>query len=133
MNLQELIQFILGTVITVALPVVVKYVLDSLKEVSVAYSDKVTSDVIKDRLKNISDTIYQVTICTTQTYVDALKAQGSFDKEAQDKAFELTKSTVKVLLNKEAEQLIQDIYGDLDTWLDTKIEQTVKETKVFSK
>ena len=133
MNFQEIIQLALGTIITVVLPVLVKYILDALKECSLSYSDKIASEVTKDYLADISELIYQVTVYTTQTYVDELKAQGRFDKEAQDVAFDRTKTTVMALLNQEAKNFIFKVYGDVDLWLDTKIEQTVRETKVFNK
>jgi hypothetical protein len=69
---------------------------------------------------------------TAQTYVDNLKKQGKFDTEAQKVAFTTAKEVALQLLTEDAKKMIGDLYGDLMVWLDTKIEQTVKEQKTFT-
>ena len=85
--------------------------------------------ILASYLTDITEIISQAVISTTQTYVDSLKAQGKFDSEAQNIAFEKTKTTVLTLLAEDAKEFIANMYGDVDLWLDTKIEQIVKETK----
>ena len=50
-------------------------------------SAKRENDLEKKYINMLDDTITKCTIATTQTYVDALKKQGSFDAEAQKVAF----------------------------------------------
>lgn len=65
----------------------------------------------------------------TQTYVETLKKQNKFDKEAQQEAFSQCKQRVLNLLTDDAKLVIQEVYGDIDKWIDTKIESTVNINK----
>jgi small GTP-binding protein len=73
--------------------------------------------------------IKQVVISTTQTYVDNLKKDGVFDKDAHAEAFNKTKEKAIQLLSAETVDLVEEIYGNFDLWLETKIEETVHITK----
>ena len=77
----------------------------------------------------ISNTIIQCILATNQTYVEALKKEGKFDKEAQEKAFELTKKSILNVLTKQSKDFIKLSYGDLDACLDQQIEAEVNSFK----
>ena len=66
---------------------------------------------------------------TSQTYVNSLKESGKFDKEAQEIAFKKSYDTALKLLTKDTLEAIKLVYGDVSTWLTSKIEATVLETK----
>ena len=77
----------------------------------------------------------QLTVATTivtnavrlvsQTYVDSLKASGSFDKEAQRIALEKAKDAALAQMNQDVKDYITTTYGDLENWLITQIEATI--------
>lgn len=128
-NWPDFFSSLVNIVLIPAIIYVVKYLVDFFKT---WVEDKLTTlqdSTAEKYLKEINDIIAQAVMCTTQTYVDALKAQGSFDSEAQKEAFRRTKETVLSLLAGEAMGFIEDLYGDANLWLETKIEQTVKEQK----
>lgn len=82
--------------------------------------------------KYIDAAIDVVTIAVTtvmQTYVDNLKKNGSFTKEAQIEAFTKAKDAALKLITAEAKNAITAVYGDFDAWLDALIETKVKEIK----
>ena len=66
---------------------------------------------------------------TSQTYVNSLKESGKFDKKAQELAFKKSYDTALKLLTKDTLEAIKLVYGDVSTWLTSKIEATVLETK----
>ena len=66
---------------------------------------------------------------TSQTYVNSLKESGKFNKEAQEKAFKKSYDTALKLLTKDTLEAIKLVYGDVSTWLTSKIEATVLENK----
>ena len=66
---------------------------------------------------------------TSQTYVNSLKESGKFDKEAQELAFKKSYDTALKLLTKDTLEAIKLVYGDVSTWLTSKIEATVLENK----
>ena len=68
-------------------------------------------------------------IKTNQTYVDSLKAKGTFTVEAQKEAFENTYYAVTELLSDELNNFIETSYGDVENYLTTLIEAKVNELK----
>jgi len=77
----------------------------------------------------LNDTITAAVIAVNQTYVDSLKQQGAFDKAAQEEAFKRVYETVVTNLTEEASFYLQEIIGDLNSYITTKIEEAVKLNK----
>jgi hypothetical protein len=77
----------------------------------------------------VSMTIQDCVAATTQTYVDSLKAQNSFDKEAQKVAFNKTYEAVMAILTDDVKDYLTSIYGDLQSYLTNRIEAEVKAQK----
>lgn len=127
--IKEILEMLFKLVVIPAIPILASYAVKALKEWADSKSVAIDNEIVAGYLTNITEIISQAVISTTQTYVDSLKAQGKFDAEAQKIAFENTKTTVLALLAEDAKAFIADMYGDVDLWLDTKIEQMVKETK----
>lgn len=126
---KEVLEMLFKLVVIPAIPILASYAVKALKEWADCKSVAIDNEIVAGYLTDITEIISQAVISTTQTYVDSLKAQGKFDAEAQKIAFEKTKTTVLALLAEDAKSFIADMYGDVDLWLDTKIEQMVKETK----
>ena len=126
---KEILEMLFKLVIIPTIPILASYAVKALKEWADSKSVAIDNEIVAGYLTDITEIISQAVISTTQTYVDSLKAQGKFDAEAQKIAFEKTKTTVLALLAEDAKSFIADMYGDVDLWLDTKIEQMVKETK----
>ena len=64
-----------------------------------------------------------------QTFTDELKKKGEFTKEAAEEAFAKCKTMVLQMLSDDAKQIINQVYGDIDIYLNTLIEATVKQVK----
>lgn len=75
------------------------------------------------------DAVAQAVTYTAQTFVDTLKAEGAFTQEKQLEAFQKAKDKVLEILGDAALHALDEIYGDFDVWLDTKIEQVCREIK----
>lgn len=83
----------------------------------------------KKYLEMLNETITNCVIATTQTYVESLKKQGSFDAEAQKKAFTMTYEAVLGLLTDDATKYLTEAVGDLNLYIKQKIEAEVKLNK----
>lgn len=129
-NVQELLKMLVELVLLPAIPVIVTYVVKTLRTHIKAKIAQVNNSDVALYLNQVCDIISQAVTCTTQTYVDALKAEGKFDKEAQMTAFAKTKDKVVTMLSKEAYDLLNSLYEDVDVWLETKIEQEVRLQKI---
>lgn len=127
----ELLITLIQVVIIPAIPVLVTYLVKFLKAKADQATVKIDNELIQIYLNEATDAVLQAVTYTAQTYVDSLKKQGKFDKEAQEQAFNTAKDVALKLLTEEAKRMITDLYGDLTIWLDTKIEQTVNEQKNF--
>ena len=77
----------------------------------------------------VSQTIEDCVIATNQTYVESLKAQNAFDKEAQKIAFNKTLNAVMAILSEDAKAYIRETSGDLTFYLTQQIEIKVNKTK----
>ena len=130
-NLKEILEILMTVVIIPSIPVLAKYAVDALKEWANEKALETDNKMVAKYINEITDTVSQAVICTTQTYVDTLKAQGKFDAEAQKIAFNKTKEKVMSLLAQDAIDFLNDMFGDADLWLNTKIEQKVKESNIF--
>lgn len=90
---------------------------------------KMESELEKKYLNMLTQTITDCVIATNQTYVDALKKEGKFDAEAQKIAFAKTFNAVKEILSDDALEFLQEAMGDLDAYINQKIEAEVKLNK----
>ncbi len=78
----------------------------------------------------LADTITQCVIATNQTYVETLKKEGKFDKEAQINAFNMTYQAVLAILSAEAKEYLTEAVGDFETFLIKQIEAEVNYNKI---
>lgn len=80
----------------------------------------------------IENAINQAIRYTNQVFVDELKKNGNFDDEARKKAFTITKKYAEEMITDKSKKFIENTYGNLDTYLKTKIEEGVAANKTFN-
>ena len=83
------------------------------------------NDLEKKYLDMLNNTITDCVLATNQTYVNELKKQGKFDLDAQKIAFQKTYENVMALLTDEAKKYLTEALGDLETYVNNKIEAEV--------
>ena len=86
---------------------------------------KSDNDLEKKYLDMLNNTITDCVLATNQTYVNELKKQGKFDMDAQKIAFQKTYENVMALLTDEAKKYLTEALGDLQTYVNNKIEAEV--------
>lgn len=118
---QTLVPLVLTALVVTAL-----FYLEKLMKKGKEATDSELVDKYLDMLQN---TITDAVLATTQTYVDAMKKQNMFDKEAQKHAFKLSYDAVMTVLTDDAKKYIESAVGDLETYITNKIEATVKLNK----
>ena len=94
-----------------------------------ALADTTNDEKQKKYIEMLNNTITDCVIATTQTYVDTLKKQGKFDKEAQEQAFLMTFNAVSSLLTEESKKYLNEAIEDLDLYIKQKIESEVNINK----
>ena len=83
------------------------------------------SNLVKDALSDVMDTVLYV----NQIYTDSLKASGKFDEQSQKEAFNRAYIEAMNMISDSAKEVITEMYGSFDKWLKLKIESSVNMAK----
>lgn len=132
MEFNEVLNSVLYIVLTAIVPIITTYVVNLIK-VKIKESDAITeatknedaSNLIKDALNDVMDAVLYV----NQVYVDALKSSNSFDEKAQKEAFNRAYVEAMNMISEGTKEVITEMYGSFDKWLQLKIESSVNVAK----
>jgi len=130
MDWSEIAKTIVWTVLVPSIPIIVAAVVKVAKAKAAESIATVSNAAIKTTLTEASDAVATAVTYTAQTFVDDLKAAGTFDAAAQKAALATALGKALILISTESKTLIANLYGNLEEWLTTKIEQQVKDQKV---
>lgn len=126
MNWEDLLIYIIkavcGLVISVGIPLLFTVI-----------RKKVKDEKLNRLLSRVENIVSKAVILVDQTYVDALKEEGLFDKEAQKAAFEMCKEKVLEMLNEETITALAETFSDYEEWIRTLIEAYVRENKCYNR
>jgi hypothetical protein len=131
MDWLELLYQILEVCIIPLLGILTAYVVKYINVKSNEIQNKVDNDTADKYIAMLTDTITACVIATNQTYVEALKKENAFTKEAQIEAFNLTFNAVMSVLTDEAKEYLTAVYGDLTAYITNKIEAEVNISKII--
>lgn len=129
MDWLELLFQIFEVCIIPLLGVLTAFVIKFIKAKELEINAKHDNEVLAKYVRMLSETITDCVIATNQTYVESLKAQGSFDADAQKVAFQKTFDSVMAVLSVEAKEYLSEAYGDLATYITNRIEAEVNVNK----
>lgn len=115
------------------LGILTKYLVDFLNAKCLELKTSTDDQIAQKYIEMINDTVITCVVATNQTYVNALKQSGSFDKEAQQKAFQMTLDAILTILSEDAKQYIVEVSGDITTYLTQLIEKQVNYNKQETK
>ena len=122
MDWEEVLALVLNSLIKIVGTILVPYI-------CYVVSKKIHNDVLNGYVCDAINVIFNAVECINQTFVDELKKEGRFDKEAQIEAFNRCKELVMKMLSDAAKDAIIKSCGDLETWIAMQIESAVAEAK----
>ena len=125
----EFVKDILYILITATVPVITTYVCKFLYAKWTEGKAKIENEKISTTLDSVVTMVLDVVESVNQIFVDELKKKGEFTKESAEEAFNKSKETALKMLSNDAADVIAMVYGDVDVYLDTLIEATVKQLK----
>ena len=128
MNTQMITQ-LYELIIFTLLFVLAGFIIRFIKVKTAELETKAVNETQRKYLTMFENTITTCVIATNQTYVETLKKCGKFDAEAQQLAFEQTKTAVLEILTEDAKEYLTEFYGDLDKQLNSLIEAEVNKNK----
>ena len=92
-------------------------------------NSKIKNNKAADLLTTATTIVINAVRSVFQTYVEALKKEGSFNKDAQIIALNKAKDIALTQMTDEVKDYLVTTYGSLDSWLDTNIEATINIVK----
>lgn len=122
-EVQEALSSLLITVLTVTVPILLKYLVVWLK----GKIETNESDLLQKYLDLAVDAIYTATMETTQTYVDELKDKNMFDKEAQKEAMRRSMERAKELMGEQTRKMLESMVDDVNAFIQSQIESIIAE------
>lgn len=127
--MNEAVFNLLMTVLTAAVTAVSAYGIAFIKKKGEQAAAQTDSIKRQDAIEEITAAISTAVSATSQTYVDALKAAGSFDAEAQKQALMMSLTACIKALSPATKTFIELAYGDLTEYLTGRIEAEVRTQK----
>jgi hypothetical protein len=116
---------LLGAVLTALAGYAIAYINKRKKQIETTTDSQIANKYIE----MISDTIISCVKAINQTYVDDLKKANAFTAENQKEALKECYNKVIGLLSEDTITYIKTAFGDVETYLTTKIEAEVKTQK----
>ena len=92
-------------------------------------NSKIKNNELAKQLATATTIVTNAVRVVFQTYVDALKKRGSFDKAAQVEALTRAKNIALSQITEDTKKYIEDNYGDFNNWLTIQIESTIDSLK----
>lgn len=127
--MNEFLTTLLQAVLVAAVPVCAAFIGKGLKALAAYLGQKSESDAARKYLEAAADAISTAVTYTSQVYVDKLKEAGQFTKENQKEALGIAVAQAKNLLTAEATAFLESAYGDLNEYLQSRIEAEVRNQK----
>ena len=129
MELNELLTTIFQVVIIPLLTVLTGFAVKWINAKAEEIKSQTDNQYVDKYVTMLNETISSAVIAVNQTYVESLKKQGTFDKAAQEEAFRRAFEIVIVSLTEDANIYLEEIIGDLNTYITAKIEEQVNLNK----
>lgn len=127
--LQQVFDIFLVPVLTALTFFLVRFIQSKTTELK----SKTDDETLKKYLDMLDKTIVDCVLATNQTYVESLKGQNAFTKEAQMEAFKKTYDAIMAILTEDAKEYLNETLGDLSGYITTKIEAEVNTNKAQPK
>lgn len=125
MDWMEILSQIFQLVIFPLLGVGTTYLIFLIKTKIAELKQKHDNEIFHKYMDMLDKTICEVVMSTNQVYVDTLKKEGKFDGEAQKTAFEHAYQTIMTILTDDAKIYLSEAIGDLQLYVQNKIESEV--------
>lgn len=128
-NFGDVLEILFKLIVLPIIPLVVLYAKTFIQLKIEELQEKIDNENVDKYLGLANEILQKVVTEVTQTYVDNLKSTNSFDKEAQKKAFMLAKEKFELIATDEVKNVIDEVMGDYDAWIQSAIETLVNQQK----
>jgi len=128
---QENINLICTAVIVPLIIVMGKYIISFIELKTKQLTESIKNEKLKKYLGVAEDAIKTAVLAVSQVYVDTFKKENAFTVDEQKNAFMIAKQkALSIMGEKTIEVLNEELSsGEVDLWIESKIEQYVKINK----
>ena len=120
--MNEILMNILSIIVTAVILPLISYAGTKL----ITYlNSKIKDENARELLTQATTIVTNAVRSVFQTYVDSLKAPGSFDANAQTVALTKARDIALAQMSDDVKDYIITNYGDINNWLTTQIEATI--------
>lgn len=125
----DILHDILKTILLAAIPVLTAFLCALIKKGMAWLAAKSKSETESAYYFEIDEAVRAAVTYVNQTFVDALKADASFDEEQQEAAFNEAYQTAIQTISDAALDFLSVKFGDIRQYLTVKIEEAVHQSK----
>lgn len=129
MELNQILETLFQLIILPIIPLLTLYIKKLIESKIDEIQTKSKNNTFDRYLQIAEEGIVKAVMTVSQTYVDSLKKEGKFDKEAQIKAFNMAKEEFEKIISSEVKDFLNEVTTDYDTWIKASIESLIKESK----
>ena len=126
MEYKELLPIIVKTVLIPLLIALTGFIIKWINAKANQLKEKATDDRYFLYIDILQELVTKTVIMVNQTYVEELKKENAFTKEAQVEAFNKVFETVVESLSEDVYLYLEQIIGDLNEYIKVLIESSVK-------
>ena len=126
MDYKELLPIIIQTVLIPLLVALTGFAVKWINAKANQLKEKVKDDRYYLYIDILQELVTKAVIMVNQTYVDELKKENAFTKEAQVEAFNKVYETVIQSLSEDVYSYLEQIIGNLSDYITVLIESSVK-------
>ena len=124
--MQEILLNILYVLVTtVIIPLITAIGVRIINKINGVIKDSKNNKMLTDATLVVTNAVKTV----FQTYVESLKASGTFTLESQKEALHMAKTIALSQIKTDTQIFIQENFGDFDKWLANQIEATIYKLK----
>lgn len=127
--MKEILGQLLLAVITAVVPILTGYGVSLIRKASDHFTAKTNSRMLQDIITEVSDAVSHSVLAVNQTYVNALKEENTFTKEAHQKALEMALDICERSISSETYNFLNDEYGNITEYLKNRIEAEICKQK----
>lgn len=128
--MNEFLAELLQAVIIAAVPVCATFVCRGIAALAKYIAGQTDNALAEKYIEEVADAVQTAVALVNQTYVDSLKQAGTFDVDAQRRALAKAYTRAEELLTAEARDFLTRAYGDLDSYIISRVEAEVRAQKL---
>ncbi len=124
--MDEILINVISVIVTaIVIPLITLLGTKLIQWINTKITDEKSAKILTDASTIVTNAVKTV----FQTYVEALKKNGTFDQEAQQIAMNSAKEIVLSQLSSETLKFVERNFGDTNSWLTVQIEATINTLK----